>query len=347
MIRIIHYVNQFFGQIGGEEKAGIPPRVIQGPVGPGRLIAKLMEGKGEVIATLICGDNYFSEKTEEALKDLLKWTTELNPDLLIAGPAFNAGRYGIACGEICKRIGDRLKVPAVTGMYPESPGAGVYKKYVYVIETTQNASRMDQAVSKMISLGLKLVRGEPIGKPSDEGYLPRGIKRNVLSNKLASQRAIELLVKKIRGESFQTEIPFPVVDAVPPALPIRDLREAKIALVTEGGLVSKGNPDQLESARATRYVKSPIGDLKRLSPEDFESIHRGFDTRVVNEDPNRLVPLDVIREMEEEGCFKEIYPTLFVTTGVATTLANGKKIGEGIANELKRDGVSGAIITAT
>lgn len=347
MIRIIHYVNQFFGQIGGEEKAGIPPRVIRGPVGPGRLITKLMEGKGEVVATLICGDNYFSEKTEEALKDLLKWTAELNPDLLIAGPAFNAGRYGIACGEICKRIGDKLKVPAVTGMYPENPGARVYKKHVYVIETTQNASRMDQAISKMISLGLKLARGEPVGKPSEEGYIPKGIKRNVLSSKLASQRAIELLIKKIKGEPFQTEIPFPVVDPVPPALPIRDLREAKIALVTEGGLVSKGNPDQLESARATRYVKSLIGDLKRLSPEDFESIHRGFDTQFVNEDPNRLVPLDVIREMEEEGFFKEIFPTLFVTTGVATTLANGKKIGEGIANELKRGGVSGAIITAT
>ncbi len=347
MIRIVHYLNQFFGQIGGEEKADIPPRVIQGPVGPGRLIARLMEGKGEVIATLICGDNYFSEETEEALKDLLKWTADLGPDLLIAGPAFNAGRYGIACGEICKRIGDKLKVPAVTGMYPENPGAGIYKKHLYVIETTQNASRMDQAISKMVSLGLKLVRGEPIGKPSDEGYLPRGIKRNVLSKKLASQRAVELLLEKIRGEPFQTEISFPAVDGVPPALPIRDLREARIALITEGGLVSKGNPDGLESARATRYVKSLIGNLKRLSPEDFESIHRGFDTQFVNEDPNRLVPLDVIREMEEEGYFKEIFPTLFVTTGVATTLANGKKIGEGIANELKRGGVSGAIITAT
>lgn len=347
MIRIIHYVNQFFGQIGGEEKAGIPPRVIQGPVGPGRLITKLMEGNGEVIATLICGDNYFSEKTEEALRDLLKWTAELHPDLLIAGPAFNSGRYGIACAEICRRIGDELKVPAVTGMYPENPGAGVYKKHVYVIQTTQNASGMDQAISKMISLGLKLARGEPVGKPSDEGYLSRGIKRNVLSDKLASCRAIELLMKKIKAEPFQTEIPFPVVDAVPPASPIRDLREAKIALVTEGGLVTKGNPDRLESARATRYVKSLIKGLKRLSPQDFESIHRGFDTQFVNEDPNRLVPLDVIREMEEEGCFKEVFPALFVTTGVATTLANGKKIGEGIADELKRAGVSGAIITAT
>lgn len=347
MIRIIHYLNQFFGQIGGEEKAGIPPEVIQGSVGPGRLINKLMKGKGKVIATLICGDNYFSEKTDEALKDLSRWIVEFKPDLLIAGPAFNAGRYGIACGEICKRVRDELGVPSVTGMSPENPGVGLYKKHVYIIETIQNASGMDKAISKMIRLGLKLVRGEPVEKPSEEGYIPKGIKKNVLSNKLASQRAIELLIKKIKGEPFQTEITFPEVDSVLPALPLRDLRKAKIALVTEGGLVSKGNPDHLESARATRYVKCLIGDLKRLSPEDFQSIHRGFDTQFVNEDPNRLVPLDVLREMEEEGLFKEIFPALFVTTGVATTLENGRRIGKEIAYELKTGGVSGAILTAT
>jgi hypothetical protein len=43
-----------------------------------------------------------------------------------------------------------------------------------------------------------------------------------------------------------------------------------------------------------------MGDL-HLRPTNYESIHRGFDTRFINEDPNRLVPLDVLREMEEEG----------------------------------------------
>jgi betaine reductase len=346
VIRIIHYVNQFFGQIGGEEKAGIPPKVIRGSVGPGRLVDKLMGGKGEVIATLICGDNYFSEKTEEAFRELLNWIAELKPDLLIAGPAFNAGRYGVACGEMCKRVRDELGVVSVTGMYPENPGVELHKKHVYIVETTQNASGMEKAMSKMVRLGLKLFREEPVGKPSEEGYIPRGIKKNVLGDKLASQRAIDLLLKKLKGEPFRTEISFQHIDSVPPAPPISDLKHAKIALVTEGGLVPKGNPDHLESARATRYGKNEIGDL-RLRPTHYESIHRGFDTQFINEDPNRLVPLDVLREMEEEGLFKEIFPTFFVTTGVGTTLEHGKKIGKGIADELKRGEVSGAIVMAT
>ena len=33
--RVVHYLNQFFGQIGGEDKADAPLQVKAGPVGPG------------------------------------------------------------------------------------------------------------------------------------------------------------------------------------------------------------------------------------------------------------------------------------------------------------------------
>ncbi|MDA1468369.1 glycine/betaine/sarcosine/D-proline family reductase selenoprotein B [Brachyspira hyodysenteriae] len=32
-----------------------------------------------------------------------------SPDLVIAGPAFNAGRYGTACGTVAKMVQDELK----------------------------------------------------------------------------------------------------------------------------------------------------------------------------------------------------------------------------------------------
>ncbi len=35
-IRVVHYVNQFFGGIGGEERARTPLEVREGPLGPGR-----------------------------------------------------------------------------------------------------------------------------------------------------------------------------------------------------------------------------------------------------------------------------------------------------------------------
>ena len=70
MIRIVHYLNQFFGKIGAEAKAGVPPSMVKGPIGPGTLIDSLVKGKGKVVATAICGDNYFLECKEEAVKVL-------------------------------------------------------------------------------------------------------------------------------------------------------------------------------------------------------------------------------------------------------------------------------------
>jgi len=41
-MRIVHYVNQFFGGLGGEEMAGTPLEVREGAVGPGKLLEQLL-----------------------------------------------------------------------------------------------------------------------------------------------------------------------------------------------------------------------------------------------------------------------------------------------------------------
>ena len=102
MIRVVHYLNQFFGGIGGEDKADSPPRLTEGAIGPGRAIQAALGKEGVVVATAICGDNYFAEDIEGASKKVINFISSYRPDVLIAGPAFNAGRYGIACGAICK-----------------------------------------------------------------------------------------------------------------------------------------------------------------------------------------------------------------------------------------------------
>jgi len=347
MVRIVHYLNQFFGQIGGEDKAGTGPLVWNGPVGPGTLVEELLAGQGKVIATVICGDNYFAEQQDRASQEILRLIKDYPMDLFVAGPAFNAGRYGIACGELCKSVQEKIGVPTITGMFKENPGVDLYRRHISIIGTTANAAGMRQAMARMLSLGLKLYRREPIGTPEEEGYIPKGIKRTILSDRLASERAIDLLLKKLKGEAYCTEILFSELDVVPTATPVANLREATIALVTEGGLIPKGNPDGLESSRATKYVKYKIEELEKEGSHGYHSIHIGFDTTFINEDPNRLVPVDALRELEREGRFKRIFPEFFVTTGVGTTMENARKIGEKMAVELRDSGVSAAIVTAT
>ncbi|MDV3426753.1 MAG: glycine/betaine/sarcosine/D-proline family reductase selenoprotein B, partial [Bacillota bacterium] len=100
LIKIVHYINQFYGGIGGEEKADYKVEVREGKVGPGLGLEGLFKGEAKIIATIICGDSYFNENIEEAKKEILDIVRKYNPDVFIAGPAFNAGRYGVACGAI-------------------------------------------------------------------------------------------------------------------------------------------------------------------------------------------------------------------------------------------------------
>ena len=52
-----------------------------------------------------------------------------------------------------------------------------------------------------------------------------------------------MMIKKLRGEPYVTELPMPVFDRVKPAPAVKDMAHARIALITSGGIVPQGNPD--------------------------------------------------------------------------------------------------------
>ncbi len=214
--RVVHYLNQFFAGIGGEEKASTGPTSIQGAAGPGRPLQDSLRGEGEIVLTVTCGDNFFAERTEEAAEKLLGLIEGARPDLFIAGPAFNSGRYGYACGVLCQKVGKALNVPTVTGMAPENPGVD-YRKDTYIVPTSDNVRGMNAALEAITRLSLKLLRGEALGPPQEEGYFPRGFRKNIFVEKKGTERAIAMLLAKIQGRPFQSELVMPKFDRVPSA----------------------------------------------------------------------------------------------------------------------------------
>ncbi len=94
-IKVVHYINQFYVGIGGEDMAHEGLHIYEGSKGPGMGLEKEWDGKISIVKTLACGDNYFNlEENFKKIKDqLLQEVKEANPDVVIAGPAFNAGRY--------------------------------------------------------------------------------------------------------------------------------------------------------------------------------------------------------------------------------------------------------------
>ena len=124
------------------------------------------------MATVRCGDNYVAERPEAAVAELLALVAAQRPDLLVAGPAFQAGRYGVACGALCAAVQSRLEVPAVTGMHEENPGVELYRRPVHIVRTGGDAARMLDEVRRIVALGLKLARREPIGSPPPRDTSP-------------------------------------------------------------------------------------------------------------------------------------------------------------------------------
>ncbi len=64
--KVVHYINQFFAGIGGEEKANIPPEMRDGVVGPGMAFAGALKDDMEIVATIICGDSYYAQNMDTA-----------------------------------------------------------------------------------------------------------------------------------------------------------------------------------------------------------------------------------------------------------------------------------------
>ena len=345
--RIVHYINQFYAGIGGEEMADHRPELREGFVGPGMQIEKLFEGEGTVVGTVICGDGYYGEHTDQARMECLEMIKRLQPDILFAGPAFNAGRYGFACGDIAATVGKELNIPTVSAMYPENPGVELYSKKTYIAITSDSARGMAKAIPAMAGIGKKLLKGEKMGPARLEGYIHRGIRKSFFHEKSGAERAVEMLLAKLKGEGFRTEYEMPVFNKIPPAPPIKDLSKSTVALVSSGGIVPKGNPDHIRVSSAESFGAYDISELKNMTPDNYESIHGGYDREWANVDPDVVLPLDVMRELEAEGVIGKIHPIFYTTTGTGTAVANAERFGKEIGEELKNAGVDAAILTST
>ncbi len=351
MKNIIVYINQFFGQIGGESEADFAPEIREGAVGAAMAFAPHLKD-AKVTHTLICGDNYMGSNEEEAVKKLLSFLEGKSFDAFIAGPAFQAGRYGNACGVICKAVKEKFNVPVVSSMNIENPGVEMFKKDVVIFPGGKSAAAMKTDVPMIANYLNKVLAGEELGSADEEGYYSRGIRHQVWRKDgvPATDRVIDMLLKKVKGEEFVTELPIPKKDTVPIAAPIKDLKNAKIALATSGGIVKVGNPDKIQSASATRWGSYSVKGMDKLGNRDegeFMTIHAGYDPAAADSNPNRVVPLDALRAYEKEGKIGEVYDYFFATVGTGTTQAEAARMGKEMVAKFIEDKVDGVILTST
>jgi betaine reductase len=337
--KLVHYLNQFFVGVGGEDSAGAGPTLVEGPVGPGRRLAELLAPDHEIVATVWCGDDVAST----VVGPILDLVASAHPDLVAAGPAFTSGRYGLACARVAAAA-QQAGLLSVASMHPDNPGldeAGTAP----VVASGEVARRMAPSLDTLAGAIRRLLAGEAL--TAADGRIGKLARRSVMADESAATRAVDLALLRLGGDREATEIPLPRFDQVTPAPPVDDVSTVMVALVTEGGLVPDDNPGGLESARATRWLRYPIEGRASLVPGEWRSVHGGFSTVWANEDPHRILPLDVGRQLEAEGAVGSLFGEYFVTAGNGTSVANARRFGIEWAADLRHSGARAAILTAT
>ena len=348
MKKAVLYINQFFGQIGGEDKADFEPEIRTEENGVSQALNAALKDI-EVTHTIICGDNYMGSRQEDALAFVTGQLEKIDFDVVIAGPAFQAGRYGNACGIVCKTVQDKFGKPAITSMHEENPGVDLFRNDVIIMKGGKSAAAMKKDIAKMADYLNRKLAGEAMGCADDEGYFGRGLRHQVWpqGEAPASKRVIDMLLKKLHGEPFVTELPIPKSDRVPIAAPVKDLSHAKVAIVTSGGVVPVDNPDRIQSASATRWGRYDINGMERLESGVFKTIHAGYDPAVCDANPNVCVPVDAMRDMEKKGKIGELHHYFYSTVGTGTTQAEATRMGNEIASKLKEEQVDAVLLVST
>lgn len=341
-MRIVHYLNQFFAGLGGEEAAATPPAFRPEPLGPGRRLVTLLPEGVDIVGTVFCGDDYVASRPGAA-EEIVALAKAGGAEGLVCGPAFTSGRYGLGCARV-GAAASKAGLVTVVSMHPDNPGLAEVGGAITVRAGT-TAREMAPSLDTLAAVWSRIAKGQSVGRAEGRiGSMPR---RNFTVERSVAERSVELVLRRFRQDPWQSEIPLPSFDWVRPAPALPDPSSAVIALITEGGLVPVGNPDRLESSRATKWLRYSIKGVETLKPGRYVSVDGGFSTEWVDADPNRLLPLDAARALEVAGRIGRLHEEFFVTTGNGASVEAARQCGIEIAAALRTAEVQAAILTAT
>ena len=128
---------------------------------------------------------------------------------------------------------------------------------------------------------------------------------------------------------------------------MEDLSSATVAVVTTSGVVPWGNPDGFRTFRNTFWRKYGIGELRTMERGVWEAVHGGYNVANMNENPLYGVPLDALRELEAARTFGHLYPAYYVIPGNQGAPSVMQRVGREIAEDLKKNGVTAALLVST
>lgn len=113
MMKVMMIFDQTQAGLGGKESPDLPMGGKPMAIGSCGMFERFMEqNDGKVVATLWCGDGTFKADPELNAKKFAAMAKKFGPDVVICGPCFNYGNYGLMAAKTAMTINEHTDIPA-------------------------------------------------------------------------------------------------------------------------------------------------------------------------------------------------------------------------------------------
>lgn len=163
-------------------------------------------------------------------------------------------------------------------------------------------------------------------------------------------------VQRVQADTYADD-PAPQVDDAPFTPFIGDLEEARLALVSAGGVFRRDDdpmgPDGPSQQEALGMIKEFLRGAPTLTgipvdtPDDaLTARHPGYDARTAQRDPGTVFPLAILRELADQGRVR-LADTHHSFVGATSQTRLRKEVADAWAQDFVAQEVDGCLLVAT
>ena len=324
-LRVVHYLNQFFGGIGGEEQADVGVSAsARARWARAALLEKALGDDARIEATL---------DRRRQLRQRARADEAVARDRRRARPPparRGGGRPGVRLRTLRPGVRARVQawpaergIAAITAMHPENPGASSARR--------EPLHRPDRRVDD-VHAGRARRRWPRWRGDSGRGEIARARRGGRLH---AAGRAPR---PRPRAPGLSARARHAARQAARPAVPVggavrrarardaggadrRPRRAPASPWSPPAGSCARATPTSQVSANAVRYHRHTVAELESLSPKEWEAYHAGYFNHIVNSNPNYILPLSFLRDLERQGKVGRVHEHIYALPGVSTPVA--------------------------
>lgn len=173
-MKVLMIFDQTQAGLGGKESTDLPLGGKMMAIGSCNMFERqVKDAGGKIVGTLYCGNKTFMDNPDLVSKKFAAMAKKIKPDVVICGPCFNYGEYGIMAAHTAQVINEHTDIPSFAIMSQECEKAiNDYKNKVHILKMPKKGGTgLNQALSNMVTFAKMLVEKQDVSAfVKEHGY---------------------------------------------------------------------------------------------------------------------------------------------------------------------------------